>query len=94
MPFFHRLAVVRSKTGIIFRTYAGEIAESFEIRTALEVALIERKDEPETLPLGTDKAPPAQQNPGTKSVHAGQTVYVRSAAEDGTLFRTHRPACS
>jgi hypothetical protein len=39
--FLDRLATVRSKTGVKIGRHAGEIAQSFEIRTALEVALIE-----------------------------------------------------
>jgi hypothetical protein len=49
------LAAVRSKIGVKIGRHSGEIAQSFEIRAALEVALIERKNEPETVPLGIDK---------------------------------------
>jgi hypothetical protein len=52
IPFIDHLAVVRSNTGIIVRADASEIAESFEIGFAIQVALIERQYKSEASPLG------------------------------------------
>jgi hypothetical protein len=50
IPFLHHLAAVRSKVGIIVRTDAGEIAESLEIGSAIQIAFIEGQDKPTALP--------------------------------------------
>jgi hypothetical protein len=50
--FVNYPAVVRSKTGVILRTGAGEIAENLKVRSAIQVALIERQDK--------TKAPPTE----------------------------------
>jgi hypothetical protein len=48
IPVIQYFAVVRSKAGVIVRTDGCEVAESFEIGSAIQVALIERQDKPET----------------------------------------------
>ncbi len=50
IPFVHQVTVVRSKVGIIVRTDAGEIAESLEIGSAIQIPIIEGQDKPKALP--------------------------------------------
>jgi hypothetical protein len=71
MPFFDRFAVM-SKPWIKGGRHAGEVAKSFDIRTALEVALIERK-EPGTPPVGIDKSLLGEAEDQKSRVRPGET---------------------
>src|SRR5260221_13286045 len=77
----HDLAVVRSQTRIKIGAGASEIAESLKVRSAIQVALIERQDKSETLPtqIGLRMLHRIQ---GNRSNHAEKTGCLTFLAKD------------